>query len=143
MCTEPVIWEAITIFYGARQYKVKLQKQQALMMNLYLEDLLYKLFDALLVVDSTDHLDTDLWYLGEVWTLKANVLQDLDDSFPYTYTSILTEVEAKYRWVYTSHSLIGYTILNTGSTCSLLSLQYSTKPRVIKIALSKSISSNI
>lgn len=71
--------------------------QQIYKVNQYLEDLLYKLFDALLIVDSTDHLDTDLWYLGKVWTLQADVFQNLDDSFPYTYTSILIGVKTKCR----------------------------------------------
>lgn len=60
--------------------------------SLYLEDLLYKLFDALLVVDSSYHFDADLWNLGKIWTFQADVLQNLDDSFPHTYTSILERV---------------------------------------------------
>lgn len=65
------------------------QRRKVLSDNQYLEDLLYKLFDAFLIVDSSDHLDADLRNLVKVRTLKANVLQDLNDSFPHTDTSIL------------------------------------------------------
>merc|ERR1719429_67906 len=47
-----------------------------------LEDLHHQLPDPLIVINPSDHLDTDLRYLGVVGELEADVLQYLDDSLP-------------------------------------------------------------
>ena len=45
--------------------------------------------DAFLVVDSPNHLETNLIHFGEVRLCQANVLEDLDHSLAHTDTSVL------------------------------------------------------
>jgi len=47
--------------------------------------------NALLVVDSADHLDAHFGDLWEVWLLKADVSEDLDHSLPHTDSGVLSK----------------------------------------------------
>ena len=45
--------------------------------------------DALLVIDSSDDPDTDLWNLGEFRLINANIPESLDHPFPHADSRVL------------------------------------------------------
>lgn len=82
-------------------------------------------FDPLFIINTTNHLHTCISQLREIWMLVTKIPENFDDSFSYTYTSVLKFYETNI-FLSIKYNKYDYCLNDSSYSeiCSLLSIKY-------------------